>query len=99
MITEDVMNNWDGAEITNRLGIHPIEELPGLWSIHGKWDGQNAMGNAAEMVALAHEIILNLGEQPARPENKIDWLRDYRARTGADLRAAMAAWESQAHGG
>ena len=92
------MNHWDGAEITSRLGIHPISELPGFWSIHGEWDGQSATGSTTEMVRLAHLILENLDDPRTPGMKKMDWLKEYRTRTGANLRTAMAAWDRRERG-
>ena len=92
------MIRWNGVEITRQLSISPMEELPGFWSIHGDLERSNATGNAEEMVRLARQILENLDGQQTPGMRKLDWLKEYRARTGADLRTAMAAWDRREPG-
>ena len=89
-----VENQWEGAEITNRLSIRPSDDIPGWWVISGKWEGQSATADTHDMMRLARLILARLSPTPG--ETRVGWVKRYRAEHhGATLRQALDAFERE----
>ncbi len=85
---------WTGTRIANTLKLARSKDNPETWEIHGEHPFVRAQATTQELYDLACQVIQHL--EPEVKEDKIQWLRDYRRLTGANLRDAQEAW-AKAH--
>jgi hypothetical protein len=85
----EVTENWEGTQITNRLGLWYDEEMR-HWALSGKEENLCATGSAGQMVQLAVNILGNLADPPeSGPPLGLDEERDALPYRAGDLLASV----------